>query len=300
MTREDVVLTKIKELLPAVPANFNLEAVRNNVIARGRTPLDICCKQEIERMQVVLKTLRSTLEDLELAIAGTIVMNDQLYNSMNSIYDGRVPGHWLKISWPGATLREWFEQVSLRYNQYVKWNETGKVDAFWLGGMFNPAGFLTSLRQNMCRTEGWSLDETIMMSEVLSGNRNQNNDKEPKGSVIIRGIFLEGAKWGKSGNGNQAQWGLTELAPASGKGKGGKPVTDLRMEMPPIRIWPANKKGNKEQVFKTDSDVYVCPVYSSPSRTDLNYVFDIPLVSLNRSTTKAKHWVLRGVCLTTI
>ena len=31
---------------------------------------------------------------------------------------------------------------------------------------------------------------------------------------------------------------------------------------------------------------------------DLNYVFDIPLKSLNG--VNAKHWIMRGVCLTTI
>jgi hypothetical protein len=69
--------------------------------------------------------------------------------------------------------------------------------------------------------------------------------------------------------------------------------------MPFIKIWPMRRdnKGNKEISFRTDIDTYVCPVYSNSTRTDLNYIFDIPLKSL---ANKAKHWVLRGVCLTTI
>jgi hypothetical protein len=86
----------------------------------------------------------------------------------------------------------------------------------------------------------------------------------------------------------------------STRGKGGKPVTDLRNEMPLIKIWPVKRdKANREILFRTDIDTYVCPVYKNAARTDLNYVFDIPLKSLN-SNFRARHWVMRGVCLTTI
>ena len=303
MTREDVVLQKIHDLLPNVPPNFNMEYVRSKVEDRKNKPLDICCKQEIERMQNVIKTLRTTLTDLELAIDGSIVMNDLLYNAMNSIYDGRIPQHWRKISWPASGLREWFDQVKLRYDQYAKWIETGRVEAFWLGGMFNPAGFLTSLRQETCRqNHGWSLDQTFLMTEVQSHSKSGNNDKENKtdNKILIRGIFLEGARWYRSvGSNSQSQWGLTELVSSTGK-RGGKLVTELRNEMPLIKLWTVKRDAqNKETLFKTESDTYVCPVYSNSNRTDLNYVFDIPLKSLS-SNVKARHWVLRGVCLTTI
>ena len=99
---------------------------------------------------------------------------------------------------------------------------------------------------------------------------------------------------------NQSAWGLTELQTSTGRGKAGKPVTDLRNEMPWIKIWPVKRdKSNKEAIFSTTSDTYVCPVYKNAARTDLNYVFDIPLKSLN-ANLRARHWVLRGVCLTTI
>ncbi|KAK8898529.1 Dynein heavy chain 5, axonemal [Tritrichomonas musculus] len=301
MTREDVVLQKIHDLLPNVPQNFKMDHVRQKVDDRKKRPLDICCKQEIERMQNVIKTLRTTLTDLELAIDGTIVMNDLLYNAMNSLYDGRIPDHWRKISWPATGLKDWFDQVKLRYDQYDKWIETGRVEAFWLGGMFNPAGFLTSLRQETCRANnGWSLDQTFLMSEVQSQGSKGNDKDKGEDKIMIRGIWIEGARWYKSlGSGAGSQWGLTELITSTGK-RGGKPVTDLRSEMPLIKLWTVRRDGqNKEILFKTDSDTYVCPVYSNSNRTDLNYVFDIPLKSLS-SNVKARHWVLRGVCMTTI
>ena len=39
-------------------------------------PLNIFLRQEIDRMQKVIQTVRSTLIDLKLAIEGTIIMNE--------------------------------------------------------------------------------------------------------------------------------------------------------------------------------------------------------------------------------
>jgi dynein heavy chain len=133
MTWDDVVRRQIEVLLPHVPDNFNMEYVRKQVEDNGLKPLDICCKQEIERMQIVLKSLRSTLSDMRLAIDGSIITNDQLYNAMDSLFDGRIPAHWLCISWPADSLKAWFVQVWKRFDQYTRWNQKSqKVDAFWL------------------------------------------------------------------------------------------------------------------------------------------------------------------------
>jgi dynein heavy chain len=42
----------------------------------GLTPMNIFLRQELDRMQKVLKIVRTTLTDLKLAIDGTIIMND--------------------------------------------------------------------------------------------------------------------------------------------------------------------------------------------------------------------------------
>ena len=58
-------------------------------------------------------------------------MNDQLYNAMNSLFDGRIPQHWLKISWQADSLKAWMDEFNQRYQQYMAWiAPNSKLDTF--------------------------------------------------------------------------------------------------------------------------------------------------------------------------
>jgi dynein heavy chain len=61
-------------------------------------PMNIFLRQEIDRIQRVIKIVHSTLCDLKLAIDGTIVMSHGLRASLDAMYDARIPECWLKVS----------------------------------------------------------------------------------------------------------------------------------------------------------------------------------------------------------
>jgi dynein heavy chain len=48
---------------------------------------------------------------------------------------------------------------------------------------------------------------------------------------------------------------------------------------------------NSEQ--RRSPQVYECPVYKKPRRTDLTYIASLML----KASTDAEHWILRGVAL---
>ena len=60
-------------------------------------PLNIFLKQEVDRMQRVITTVRSTLRDLKLAIEGTIIMSEHLKDALDKMFDARVPNFWKKV-----------------------------------------------------------------------------------------------------------------------------------------------------------------------------------------------------------
>lgn len=48
-------------------------------------------------MQKVIKTVYTNLTDLKLAIDGTIVMSNYLRDSLDAMYDGKIPDRWTKV-----------------------------------------------------------------------------------------------------------------------------------------------------------------------------------------------------------
>lgn len=61
-------------------------------------PMNIFLRLEIDRMTKVISTVQADLTDLQLAIDGTIVMNERLKNALDNIYQARVPATWEKVS----------------------------------------------------------------------------------------------------------------------------------------------------------------------------------------------------------
>ena len=61
-------------------------------------PMNIFLRQEVDRIQRVITTVRTTLQDLKLAIDGTIIMNENLRDALDAMYDARIPKSWLKVT----------------------------------------------------------------------------------------------------------------------------------------------------------------------------------------------------------
>lgn len=69
-------------------------------------------RQEIDRMQKVIKRVQSSLSDLKLAIDGTIVMSPALKESLDAMYDARIPESWMKVTivtFPKGILKNFFD-----------------------------------------------------------------------------------------------------------------------------------------------------------------------------------------------
>ena len=221
-------------------------------------------------MQKVLSSMRSSLRDLRLAVAGTIVMNETLEVSFNALFDAIVPPSWEKLSWKSSTLGFWFSDVTARSEQFNRWLTDGRPRVFWLTGLFNPQGFLTAMRQEITRAhQGWSLDSVMLATNVLKVDK-EDVKHPPDEGVYVHGLYLDGASWERKG---------ARLVDS--------PPKVLFTLLPVLHVTAINSST------PPDPRAYVCPVYRIPKRTDLNYIFDVYL----RTDEPADKWVLRGVCL---
>jgi len=96
-------------------------------------------------MDMIITLVRSTLNNVVLAIDGQIIMTPQLVNAINSIYDAKVPKNWMydtteaEISWLYPKLGTWFGSLNRRNQKLDKWlHIMRRPKTFWLTGFFNP------------------------------------------------------------------------------------------------------------------------------------------------------------------
>ena len=278
LTREEIVLKLVEELQGKMPPDYQGEAVKVSIKQLGGLgkPLNICLKQEIDRLQKVLSSLRSILSNLKLAIAGTIVMSPMLAGALDALFMARVPEPWVKVSQLIApTMGVWFANITSRCDQLTSWLKNGRPITFWLTGFFNPSGFLTASRQEVCRghsKDGWALDDCANTFEVLKQEKDDVKHGPSEG-IYIHGLSLDGAKWDKARN------ALTDSDPK---------VRFAGLPVLHISATAEKRKAGKEIYYEA-------PVYRAPKRTGLNFISSVDL----RSEDAASRWVLRGVCLLT-
>merc|ERR1711988_30967 len=135
-TREEIVQSQCDGFLEKMPKTFNMITVNNQLVkingGPNPKPLNIHLKQEIDRMQKIIKITKDTCEQLKLAIAGTVIMTPELTAALNCIFDARVPPLWLKYSWKSPSLGIWFGPgLCQRTGELVKWLENGRPKSYW-------------------------------------------------------------------------------------------------------------------------------------------------------------------------
>ncbi|XP_064287158.1 dynein axonemal heavy chain 5-like isoform X3 [Passer domesticus] len=280
-TREAVVQRLADEMLEKLPPDYNPHEVKAQLQKMGAfQPINIFLRQEIDRMQLVISRVRTTLTDLKLAIDGTIIMSEELQDALDNIYDTRIPKLWSRISWESATLGFWFTELLERNQQFTSWLQDGRPNQFWMTGFFNPQGFLTAMRQETTRmnlAKGWELDSVVLYSEVTKMMKEDVVGPPPAdiGGVYIHGLFLEGAGWDRRNS------KLIESAPKV-----------LFTSLPVVHVYAVSTAAPSD-ARKHHGNVYCCPVYRKPRRTDLTYIFSLYL----KTVQNPDHWTLRGVAL---
>ncbi|ROT80144.1 hypothetical protein C7M84_001143 [Penaeus vannamei] len=271
-TREAVVSKLANDMIAKLPKDYIQHEIREALQRMGAIlPMNIFLRQELDRMLKVLKVVRQTLNDLLLAIEGTIIMSPSLKEMLDAMYDARIPDKWRKVSWESSTLGFWFTELLERDLQFRRWYVHGRPKAFWITGFFNPQGFLTAMRQEVTRQhKGWSLDCVILQNLVTRFNREDIHEPPPEG-VYVYGLFLEGASW------DRKQGKLMESR-----------AKVLYEPMPVIYLYAVNTTSGK------DPNLYECPIYRKPQRTDATYIGSIDLETMDFPPS---HWTLRGVAL---
>ncbi|XP_042636359.1 dynein axonemal heavy chain 14 [Orycteropus afer afer] len=162
--------------------------------------------QEIERFDKLLSVIHKSLENLQLALKGKVVLTQKLEDIYDSFLKMRVPTLWQKCSYKSCKpLSSWVNDLIQRLNFFNTWakmaytaihrrymrfltawkqssssiSQKSKHPAqsdlfegfpvkYWLPAFFFPEGFLTAVLQDYGRIKGISIDDLTFTHQVIS------------------------------------------------------------------------------------------------------------------------------------
>ncbi|KAJ1569988.1 Dynein heavy chain 10, axonemal, partial [Nowakowskiella sp. JEL0078] len=273
ISREDFIGNIASDIQGKLPTPFDIPRIYKSI--GTPSPTQVVLLQELERWNILLDRMSSSLKDLRRALRGEIGMSTKLDELANSIFNGALPPMWRSLA-PQTEkgLGSWMQHFERRFQQYSTWIKSGEPQVIWLSGLHVPEAYLTALVQATCRKNGWPLDRSTLYTIVTKFVDPSQVTERPQSGCYVQGLYLEGAGW-------DLEKGCIVRYEGGGR---------LLQELPILRVIPIEAHRLKLQnTFRT-------PVYTTQQRRNasgIGWVFDADLSTNDHPS----HWSLQGVCL---
>ncbi|XP_053596859.1 dynein axonemal heavy chain 6 [Microplitis demolitor] len=263
----------------------------------GRLPsLTTVLLHEVDRYNKLLTNIHASMENLQRAIKGFVVMSEELENIFNSLLNNQVPKVWHDLNiYPSLkSLGSWIRDLELRTDFIKSWLINQQPVSYWISGLSFPQGFITAVLQTHARKYNipidhlkldYSITKVFLYQDDIQTAHSINQDDNlfyknlsiPNDGVLIHGLYFDAAKWDINSM-LLADASLGEMNPPL-------PV----MHVIPVLTHPENDPR------------YVCPLYKTAIRAGVlsttghstNFVTPILLPS----SQKNSYWILKGTAL---
>ncbi|XP_063775637.1 dynein axonemal heavy chain 6 [Pseudophryne corroboree] len=218
-SNDEIVSELAASILSKLPGKLDMEAASEMLFtkdAKGRvSSLTTVLGQEVDRFNNLLKVLKNSLETLNKAIAGFVVMSEEMERIYKSFLNNQVPTLWADAAYPSLKpLGSWVKDLLLRTSFIDAWIRMGQPKSFWISGLFFPQGFLTGTLQNHARKYNLPIDELSFHYNILPHYRDQaavieamktmkfgeelSMDKllpSPEDGVLVHGMYMDASRW---------------------------------------------------------------------------------------------------------
>lgn len=128
---------------------LNYEEIVSRIQDDSRGPYQNSFFQECEVMNFLIKTIVTSLRDVELAFKGELTMTENMETLMNAIFFNNVPATWSKFAFPSARgLGSWLINLKHRLDQLNLWKDNPQSipGVTFINRLFNPQSFLTATK----------------------------------------------------------------------------------------------------------------------------------------------------------
>jgi len=277
-SKEDTILSVAKDIALKIPENYDLEYAQLKYPVLWEESMNTVLCQELIRFNNLLSKIRSTLDNIQKAVKGLVVMSSELEALGNQLFVNRVPLIWKSVSYPSLKpLSSYITDQQARLDFFKDWLINKPPAVFWISGFFFTQAFVTGCAQNFARKYTIPIDDVVFDFEMKSEERYETG---PENGVFTYGLFLEGARW------DSTTCFLGESLPK------------ILFSLAPTMHWMPFRKANVP-VY----DHYKCPVYKTSDRRGVlattghssNFVCFIHMPS----DKPESHWVERGVAMLT-
>ncbi|CCI46649.1 unnamed protein product [Albugo candida] len=283
----------VSDISSRLPEAFDMEQAAIDFPIRYEESTNTVLLQELSRYNQLLNVISTSLDELERALKGFVVLSSELEAMGNSMINGQVPERWDAMSYPSLKpLGSWVHDFLQRMDFLREWF-VQKMPPFvyWISGFFFTQGFITGILQNYARKYKIPIDQVGYDMTILSIVSPSLIHEKADDGAYISGLFLEGAGW------DFEKIVITESKPR-----------ELHVAMPIIHLIP-RRREDIESVREVEpqgtAHVYLCPMYRTSLRRgtlsttghSTNFVMFIrlPMASIHSQS----HWIRRGAALLT-
>ncbi|XP_075319652.1 dynein axonemal heavy chain 6 [Odontesthes bonariensis] len=265
-SNDDMVCELAKSILAKLPECLDMEAAVEKLFVTDKNgrlnSLTTVLGQETDRFNNLLKVLRMSLTTLLKAIAGLVVMSEEMDQIYTSFLNNQVPTHWTNSAYPSLKpLASWVRDLVLRLSFIQAWITRGQPKSFWISGFFFPQGFLTGVLQNHARHYDLPIDELNFCFNIVPAYRDEvavcealrslpisakldTDDKlpNPEDGVLVHGMFMDACHW------DDVNMVIDDALPRV-----------LNSMLPVVHFEP-------QQNYVPDPDLYHAPLYKTSAR----------------------------------